>query len=231
VTYYYLKAENGGSVVIDNSKLWTTESLLFMSRSNQQPNVLCLLTPNLALVFPGQPFWIVGFVGSLFPIRPFRYSQQPIKRSFNRLLICLVTRGDQKEIVHRSITSMQDICKKHSDRVSLHIVTEERNAGVFYGLFRDHVRIHAVPSAYRALKAKYKARSLEWFRQKMELQDDDWVLHLDEETILDEYAIKTCLDFMTKQTETDVGTVGPPITSPTLEITSWTDRRAKDTLC
>ena len=102
---------------------------------------------------------------------------------------------------------MQDICKKHSDRVSLHVLTEERNAGNFYRMFRSHVSVHAVPAEFRALKAKYKARSLEWFRQNMPVYDDDWVLHLDEETIVDEYAIKACLDFMTRQTDTDVGTV------------------------
>ena len=32
VTYHYMKEENGGSVVIDNARLWTTESLLFMRR-------------------------------------------------------------------------------------------------------------------------------------------------------------------------------------------------------
>lgn len=165
------------------------------------------------LVLPGQPFWMLGALGSLVATRPFRISRQPVKRSFNRLLICLVTRGDQKEIVHRSITSMQDVCKKHADdRVSLHVVVEERNAGHFDGLFHDHVRIHAVPAEFRALKAKYKARSLEWFRRNMPVYDDDWVLHLDEETIVDEYAITACLDFMTRQTDTDVGTVSASLT-------------------
>ncbi|KAL9051712.1 MAG: hypothetical protein Q9162_005862 [Coniocarpon cinnabarinum] len=189
LAYHYCKEENGGYVVIDHSKLWTTETLLFT-----------------VLVLPGQFFWVFGFLGCFVPVRPYRNSQQPVKRSFNRLLVCLVTRGDQKEIVRRSVTSMQDMIKEHSDRISLHIVTEERNAGHFYGLFEDHVRIHAVPADYRALKAKYKARSLEWFRLNMPVNDDDWVLHLDEESIMDDHGIEACLDFMTRQTETDIGT-------------------------
>lgn len=53
-----------------------------------------------------------------------------------------------------------------------------------------------VPSTFAPPKALYKARALEYFRQHQELTDDDWVLHLDEETLVDEHCIQTCITFI-----------------------------------
>jgi cellulose synthase/poly-beta-1,6-N-acetylglucosamine synthase-like glycosyltransferase len=96
--------------------------------------------------------------------------------------------------------------QKLDERISLHVLTEAANAHNFDGMFKKHVSIHAVPSAYSPVKAKYKARNLEWFRINMHLDQDDWVLHLDEETLVDEYCLNTCLDFITKQS-CDMGQV------------------------
>src|SRR5689334_17901731 len=92
-------------------------------------------------------------------------------------------------------------------RISLHILTEDARAEAFRGIFRPHVLVHGVPAEFKPSKAKYKARSLEWFRVNMQLDEDDWVLHIDEETLLDEYCIQSCIDFITKQTNADIGQV------------------------
>lgn len=58
------------------------------------------------------------------------------------------------------------------------------------------VHINEVPDSYKPSRAMYKARALEYFRRHVCLEEKDWVLHLDEETQLDAYAIKAVLDFI-----------------------------------
>ena len=55
-------------------------------------------------------------------------------------------------------------------------------------------------------KAKYKSRCLEWFRLSKCLKDTDWVLHIDEETVIDEECIHACLD-MIERSDADIGQV------------------------
>lgn len=50
------------------------------------------------------------------------------------------------------------------------------------GLFDDH--------------SKYKARALEWYRQTMRYSEHDWILHLDEESVIDDESVKKCLEFI-----------------------------------
>jgi hypothetical protein len=106
-----------------------------------------------------------------------------------------------------SVTPVQDLCAKLDPRISFHILTEERNVPKFLGAFEPHIVVHGVPDSYRPRKAKHKARALEWFRLNMKLQKSDWVLHLDEETVVDEYLLKTCIDFMTRQDHAEMGMV------------------------
>ena len=61
----------------------------------------------------------------------------------------------------------------------------------------DHLRcfevdLLQVPFTFNPAKAKYKARGLQYFGQSMKLDENDWVFHLDEETLVDEYAILAC---------------------------------------
>jgi hypothetical protein len=92
-------------------------------------------------------------------------------------------------------------------RIKLCIVTDEPNDVLFKGLAVDVV---ATPDAFKPLKARYKARALEWFRLASKLHDDDWVLHLDEETIIDEHTVKSCIQFIEQEREYDLGQVGHP---------------------
>ena len=63
------------------------------------------------------------------------------------------------------------------------------------------------PPTFRPKRALYKARALEWFRKSIALHDDDWVLHLDEETVVDEHNIKACFAFAEQQADFDYGQV------------------------
>jgi hypothetical protein len=60
----------------------------------------------------------------------------------------------------------------------------------------ESVIIDTVPDSFSPTHARFKARSLEWFRINYELSKSDWVLHLDEETHIDQYAIGKYLDFI-----------------------------------
>ena len=63
------------------------------------------------------------------------------------------------------------------------------------------IHVCEVPSDFVTKRAKYKARALEYFRQYANLDHDDWVLHLDEESNIDEKVIKACFDFIERGNE------------------------------
>lgn len=71
------------------------------------------------------------------------------------------------------------------------------------------INVYRVPDAksFQANFARHKARALEWYRIQCQLTAEDWVLHLDEETELDDFAIQTCIDFIERGSE-DIGMVG-----------------------
>lgn len=56
-------------------------------------------------------------------------------------------------------------------------------------------------------KAKYKARAQEYFRLKYKSSKEDWVLHLDEESQVDDRVLEITLDFIERGTA-DLGMVG-----------------------
>lgn len=89
-------------------------------------------------------------------------------------------------------------------RIRICIVTDEPNDKLFQHLDVDTV---ATPSSYSPKKALHKARALEWFRTSFRLHDEDWVLHLDEETVIDEHTVKACIQFIQEEKEYDFGQV------------------------
>ena len=80
-------------------------------------------------------------------------------------------------------------------------------------LQRLGVRVLVTPNSFKPAKARYKARSLMYFREAMEFQDDDWVLHLDEESVIDEHLLRACQTFIAEGHE-DFGQVGSLGCSP-----------------
>ena len=61
------------------------------------------------------------------------------------------------------------------------------------------VRVEIVPASFSAQNARFKARSLEWFRTALNFRDDDWVLHLDEESVIDKHTVQGCIDFIERE--------------------------------
>lgn len=101
---------------------------------------------------------------------------------------------------------------KTSAKITFHVVLDS-NVDSFQGLLPSFVDILKVPQSFQPKLAKYKGRALEWCRQHWKLSDSDWVLHLDEETQIDEYLVKACLDFIERGTE-DFGMVRGTLTGP-----------------
>jgi hypothetical protein len=93
------------------------------------------------------------------------------------------------------MTSMQRL--SHLDgRIQIHLLVEEHSRERFQ-VFRDRgALITTVPATYTTVKATHKARALEYFRKTQHLTAQDWVLHLDEETLIDSHVAQTCIDFI-----------------------------------
>jgi hypothetical protein len=100
---------------------------------------------------------------------------------------------DNVKAVHRAMKSMQHVVDI-DDRIQIHLLIEEHSKDDFQ-VFRDSgASITAVPASYTPMKATHKARALEYF-----LTAEDWVLHLDEETLIDTHVIRTCIDFIERR--------------------------------
>ncbi|KAJ5640026.1 uncharacterized protein N7484_007888 [Penicillium longicatenatum] len=89
---------------------------------------------------------------------------------------------------------------KASAKITFHVVLDS-NTDPFQGVLPSFVNIIKVPQSFQPKLAKYKGRALEWCRQHWELSESDWILHLDEETQIDDYLINACLDFIERGTE------------------------------
>ena len=86
---------------------------------------------------------------------------------------------------------------RHIDsRITFHIVLDGGSELTKNDNLPGFVHVNEVPASYKPRYALYKARALEYFRRSICLQEDDWVLHLDEETQIDAYAIKAVIDFI-----------------------------------
>ncbi|KAL4899973.1 hypothetical protein BDW74DRAFT_188840 [Aspergillus multicolor] len=194
LTYYVLSkiiAVTGYHVVVteDNSWDWSTVLHFLM-------NVffLCAQYPPYSSV-----------LGLCLPIKPHANKTAVKWRTFNKLRVCLVTKGTNYETVLQSARHWDII--RHPG-VEFHVVVDGENGHIFKGALPAYIHIDDVPNAFEPKQAKYKARVLEFFRQKWSLGKDDWVLHLDEESEIDEYALQTCLDFIERgQGDIGMGTI------------------------
>lgn len=160
--------------VSDSNSFWDVQSRLATF-------VMCLA------MFSGS----VGLLAALTPMVTRLPSKQP-KREWSTLHICLVTKGVNRQVVLRSVEEMRHLHRLHP-RVRFVVLTEE---GRDFDPGRLGVDVVFVPQKYQPPKARFKARSLEYFRAHELHCDDDWVLHLDEETGVDEHSIRACIEFI-----------------------------------
>jgi hypothetical protein len=93
-------------------------------------------------------------------------------RKYDRLFVCLVSKGVNKDAVYRSWDALQ-MLQDTTRGIYVYVVSDEP----YY--FED-LNTVIVPSMFECRYARAKARALEYFRQQMRLTEKDWVLHLDE---------------------------------------------------
>ena len=145
----------------------------------RQPRALGILELHSILYLLSLPYVILGIWGLLTRTPPLPSQQL---RALDRLIICLVTKGSNPEVVLRTYRRLLPLC---GSDVKLCVVSD----------IPVPVPHLLVPSGFRTRRARYKARALEYFRQQQRFGPGDWVLHLDEESMLDADGLRACQQF------------------------------------
>jgi egghead protein (zeste-white 4 protein) len=123
-----------------------------------------------------------------------------------KIRIRVVTRGDYPELVYTNVKRNLEICAKVGlDNFQIEIVTDKQLN--IHGLPASMVREVVVPPNYRTKSgALYKSRALQYALEPdvNQLSSDDYIVHLDEETLLTENSVRGILNFVTSN-EYDIG--------------------------
>ncbi|GJQ82368.1 hypothetical protein Trydic_g436 [Trypoxylus dichotomus] len=112
------------------------------------------------------------------------------------ICIRVVTRGDYPQLVKSNVSRNMNKCIDAGlENFLIEVVTDKK-----IGLEPDRrIREIVVPSSYRTKSgALFKARALQYCLENdvSILVDTDWVVHLDEETLLTENSVKGILNFV-----------------------------------
>ncbi|KND04776.1 uncharacterized protein SPPG_00479 [Spizellomyces punctatus DAOM BR117] len=144
---------------------------------------------KLGWLFPF-PYTLICFFGLVLPFRTpkFLYDTDMPKRRVDNLYILTVTKGDNREAVYRAWNAHKHLERLHPC-VRVHVLTDEP-------YFFENLNCYTCPKSFRTANSKYKARALEWYRQTMRFTEHDWVLHLDEESVIDDESVKRVLEFI-----------------------------------
>jgi hypothetical protein len=118
----------------------------------------------------------------------FLYDDSLPKRRIDNLYILTVTKGDNRDAVYRSWNAHKHLERLHPC-VRVHVLTDEP-------YFFENINCYTCPKAFTTAGSKYKARALEWYRQTMRYTEHDWILHLDEESVVDDETVKRILEFI-----------------------------------
>lgn len=115
--------------------------------------------------------------------------------------------GSTHQALNRSMTRVETL-QKVDKRLRAVVVAEPNMLAGQLQECQKNVQIWRIPANYVTVEAKYKARALEYFRITAKLGSEDWVLHLDEETLIDEHCLQACIDFIERCPEYTYGAVG-----------------------
>ncbi len=153
---------------------------------------------NLAWILP-LPYTLVCFFGLILPYRTprFLYDNEMPKRRLDNLYIVTVTKGDNKTAVLRAWDAHQHL-ESLNPAIRVHVLTDEPN-------YFDNINCYTCPKSFTTANSKYKARALEWYRQTMRYTEYDWVLHLDEESVIDDESVRRVLQFIWYEKDYDWG--------------------------
>ena len=157
-----------------------------------------------ALILLSFPFTFLNVVGLVF-LNPF---SEPSKHKIgdNVPFICfrVVTKGMYPKLVKDTTFMNMEVCRRVGlKNCKFEIVTDK---SVSVGKHQD-IRETVVPDNYQTKNnALYKARALQWSLEPNVniLSNDDWIVHLDEETKLTDDVIYGIVDFIDKSSA-DIG--------------------------
>ena len=140
---------------------------------------------------------------NIFPDRP-ELLNSPLLGP--KIRIRVVTRGDYPELVRTNVKRNLDICARVGlNNFQVEIVTDKPIS--LAGLPAAMIREVVVPSGYRTKTgALYKSRALQYALEPdvNQLSPDDYIVHLDEETLLTENSVRGILNFVNSN-EYDIG--------------------------
>ncbi|KAG8223731.1 hypothetical protein J437_LFUL003637, partial [Ladona fulva] len=117
------------------------------------------------------------------------------------ICIRVVTRGDYPQLVRANVRRNLETCEKVGlENFMIEVVTDKRvGLGPMKPPQQRRLRETVVPPTYRPKSgAMFKARALQYCLEPgiNELADSDWVVHLDEETLLTENSVRGILNFV-----------------------------------
>ncbi|CAF0754540.1 unnamed protein product [Brachionus calyciflorus] len=143
---------------------------------------------HIAWILPF-PYTLSCVIGLFFPYNDDYESRKKI-RSFKNLYIVTVTKGSNREAVLRSWNTLKNLSDPERG-IQMFVLTDEPH-------FFPDINCVTVPKSFQTKHAKYKARALEYFRLLKKFTDEDWVLHLDEESTIDKESLEQCVNFIEK---------------------------------
>ncbi|KAJ3013797.1 hypothetical protein HKX48_005517 [Thoreauomyces humboldtii] len=138
------------------------------------------------------PYTLVCFIGLAMPVKNAKRVNQVITatnqpRRVDNLYILTVTKGDNKSAVMRAWDAHKHL-ELLDPCVRVHVLTDEPN-------HFENINCYTCPREYSTQRSKYKARALEWYRSTMRYTEHDWILHLDEESVIDDESVRRVLEF------------------------------------
>jgi egghead protein (zeste-white 4 protein) len=140
---------------------------------------------------------------NIFPDRP-ELQNSPLLGP--KILIRVVTRGDYPDLVRTNVRRNLETCAKVGlNNFQIEIVTDKPISII--GLSASMIREVVVPNDYRTKTgALYKSRALQYALEPdvNQLLPDDYIVHLDEETLLTENSVRGILNFVNSN-EYDIG--------------------------
>ncbi|PYI10671.1 hypothetical protein BO78DRAFT_414308 [Aspergillus sclerotiicarbonarius CBS 121057] len=139
-------------------------------------------------------------LGLCLPMRPNKLSTHPKTRRLGTLYVCLVTKGANVQTVVNSVRCWDNLPQRDHPSVRYHVVLDSNDPGDLPSLLPSYVTIDQVPDVVPVKKARFKARALEHFQHKYRFSKEDWVLHLDEESEIDDRVMRTTFDFIERGT-------------------------------
>ncbi|TPX30744.1 hypothetical protein SmJEL517_g05760 [Synchytrium microbalum] len=145
---------------------------------------------KIAWLFP-MPYTLICLFGLALPFRTTKFINREGEakaRRLDNLYVLTVTKGSNREAVYRSWNAHRHLERLHPC-IRVHVLTDEP-------YYFENINCYTCPRGFNAPNALYKARALEWYRQTMRYTEHDWVLHLDEESVVDDETIRRILDFI-----------------------------------